>query len=123
MKRVIVAGSRFGVNQVIKNWHGKPNHNYMVRLGGEDSIDTLSIQISGLHPYDDAEYAYARVESGQPTLANIIKDGRFLATVSMEYYDPEDWEDLNEYINEFVDRIIAKLEEVNKDVQPKIMHF
>lgn len=130
MKRVLTsslksikADSRFGTRYTVNNWHGLRGHNYSVRVYNEDDPSRLQLQISGLHPYDDADYAWARVESFRPTLAQIIKNGAFLSSVNMQCYEEEDWESSDEYVDEFIDRIIAELEVVNKDVKPKIMKF
>ena len=130
MKRVVTsssksikADSRFGTEYTVTSWHGLKCHDYFIRVYNEDDPSQLQLQISGIHPYDDASYAWARVESFRPTFAQIIQNGRRLSSVSMPSYVEEDWENFDEYVDEFVDRIIAELEEVNKDVQPKIMHF
>ena len=114
--------SRFGTHYIEENWHGT-GQKYSIYLNNEDNPDEISMQISGIHPYDDAEYAFARVESFRPNVAQIIKNGSFLSSVKMQPYNEEDWEDVNEYVNDFIDRVIAELERVNEDVEPKIMHF
>lgn len=114
--------SRFGSHFIDENWHGTGNK-YSIYLNNEDNLSELSMQISGLHPYDDAEYAWARVERFNPTVAQIIKNGKFLSSVKMDEYNETEWENKDEYINEFIDRIIYELETVNKDVEPKIMRF
>lgn len=130
MKRVITSSlksiksaSQFGVQYTLNNWHNKSGHNYFVRVRNEDDPLRLQLQISGLHPYDDAEYAWARVESFRPNLAQIIKNGKFLSSVEMEEYEEGDWETPESYIDAFVDRIIEELEEANKDVEPQIIKF
>lgn len=116
--------SRFSNHVILKNHHFlDPGCSYSIYIDNEDDLSKLSLQVSELHPYDDAIYAFARVEQNNPTLAQIIKNGKFLSSVKMPEYDDESWEDPQEYIDEFIDRIIYELHEVNKDVKPKIMHF
>lgn len=123
MKRYIKSGSSpWGGTYVMKNWHGLKFHDYAIRYANVENPEELTLSISGIHPYDDAEYAWARVETSKPNVANIYKNGSLLATVNMPVYDPEEWEYPEEYVDDFIDRIIIKLEHVNKDVKPKMMY-
>lgn len=116
--------SRFSNHTILKDHHlANPGCSYSIYTDNEDDPSQLSMQISELHPYDDAVYAFARVEKFKPNVAQIIKNGDFLASVKMPVYDEEDWESPLEYVDEFIDKIIYQLHRVNKDVEPKIMRF
>ncbi len=116
--------SRFGNHHIIQDHHLlDPGCSYSVYTNNEDDPTKLSIQVSELHPYDDAVYAFARVESFRPNVAQIIKNGSFISSVTMPEYDEDDWETPQEYVDEFIDRIFYELHRVNKDVEPKIMRF
>lgn len=122
-RNTITSNSRFGSKYIINDWNNQKGHNYSVKVYNEDDPSQLQIKVAGLHPYDDAYYAWARVESFNPTVAQIINNGEFLASVKMEPYDAQKWSSTQDYVDEFVDNIIAELENVNKDVEPKLIHF
>lgn len=116
--------AKFSNHIILKDHHlANPGCSYSIYIDNEDDPTKLSLQVSELHPYDDAVYAFARVEQFKPNVAQIIKNGKFLSSVSMPKYNDEDWEDPQEYVDDFIDKIIYELHRVNKDVQPKIMHF
>lgn len=73
-----------------------------------ESKDGQTIQISSLHPYDDAEYYWACTYNGGKTY-RIIRNGKtesvFKGNPDAEYND-----------------ILSVLVKMNKDIEPKMMH-
>lgn len=117
MKRYIKS-SQLASRYHIKNWHNL-HQDYIVYVYDIDNPETMSLQLSEIHPYDDAHYAYARFENSK---AKYIKDSKILEEQIFEY-DAENYENEDEYIDDVIDTMILALRKLNKDVQPRVMHF
>lgn len=121
MKRVILSNdSNFSNRLFMQNWHGL-GHNYVVYVN-EENIEKLSMQISRSSAYDDTRYPWASVKN---VTCDIILDGKFLETFTLPKYIVEDYENVDEYLDEIIDRIITKLERWTDKLEltPKIMHY
>lgn len=88
-------------------------------------------QIAEIHPYDDADYAYAvcdgvRIKYYRPLRKNdFILNAPRTQLIDQETifdYDPDDWEDYNDYLREIIDETCVNLLGYNKNVKPIIMH-
>ncbi len=100
------------------NWHGQ------VKIGVHDNDpkwpDEYVCQVDEIHPYDDAEYAWAKKVS--PVSAKIIQNGKVIETISVPEWDDEVFEDENEYYNEVIDVMVRAIRKINKDVEPIMVH-
>lgn len=90
----------------------------------EDSPENFQCQISEIHPYDDADYAWCKKDS--PNSATVYKNGK-----KYGYIEVRDWDEYEEsepspsddkYIKEITDYICRQLRVINKDVKPVIVH-
>lgn len=93
---------------------------YSVYLKNEDNPDQLMFNISEIHPYDDADYAWAMKVS--PLQVNIIRDGNIISAFDLPEWDWDMYEDENEYITEVVDITCDKLANANKRIKPVMIH-
>lgn len=76
--------------------------------------------VQKITPYDDADYWWARVnENG---LIEFIHDGRIQDKMQMHTYDEEDYEDINDYFNDMIESAATKLVQLNKNIEPIIIH-
>lgn len=87
--------------------------------------------VSEIHPYDDADYVYAICNGSQITYYRPLRKNDFIRNAphtevvdreTLFDYDPEDWEDYNEYIREIIDETCVNLLGYNKTVEPIIIH-
>lgn len=91
---------------------------YSVYSANADSPEKLLLQVSELHPYDNAEYAWAKKDA--PNSFKIIRSGKILRSVQIPEWDEDKYEDGTEYFNEIVDRICIELSRENAKTSPRI---
>lgn len=72
------------------------------------------------NPYDDADYYWARIQDGR---IEFIKDGKVNKAETEFYYDADDMDEENsDWCGVIVDIAIQKLDRLNKDTKPRIIH-
>lgn len=72
------------------------------------------------NPYDDADYYWARIQDG---VIEFIKDGKVDRDETEFYYDADDMDEENsDWCGVIVDIAIQKLDRLNKDIKPRIIH-
>lgn len=72
------------------------------------------------NPYDDADYYWARIQDG---IIEFIKDGKVDRDETEFYYDADDMDEENsDWCGVIVDIAIQKLDRLNKDIKPRIIH-
>lgn len=79
-------------------------------------------QVSEIHPYDDADYAWARCGYKGAAYIEFIKSGKKIDGIQWHCYEDEDYEHEWEYLDEIVDQTCRELRHINKDVEPRIIH-
>lgn len=84
-------------------------------------LRTFKAQVSEIHPYDEAEYVWARIGQ-RPGIIEYIQNG---SIVDVSYYmTSEDWDVENiEWCDTVIDTAIENLIELNKNVQPRMSHY
>ena len=90
------------------------------------SFKEFKAQISPNHPYDDADYAYAFIEDG---VIKYYRSGKF---IQKTYYfmfsdytidgDDDKYEDAREWTDDIINNTCDVLNELNKDVEPVMIH-
>ncbi len=108
-----------------KNYNGPFVHEhgrrrFSVYTKFEDDPDYFQCQVSEIHPYDLAEYAWAEKDS--PCGATVYKAGKKIGIINLPEYDPDNYEECYEYLDDIIDRIAVKLIWYNKGVEPRIDH-
>lgn len=92
----------------------------------EDDPDNLQFTLSEVHPYDDAEYTWAKKDS--PVEIKLIKDGHIVGSLKQSAldfpeYDEEDYESPEEYVDTVIDITANVLRQMNRDIEPRMMHW
>ncbi len=77
-------------------------------------------QISEIHPYDDAEYAWAKVDN---SIAYFYKDGKLLDKMHLADYDEDMDGDYEVWWKDMIDSVAEELHNMNKDVKPVMVHY
>lgn len=119
MKRQINAASEY--NEYFTIQHGPTKH-FGVHFNDDGPYEGSFIaQITEIHPYDDADYAWARINyNGQ---AEFIKDGKVVDKLQLHDYDEEDYENgIYEYYNDCLDTVAVELMHINRNVEPRMIH-
>ena len=81
---------------------------------------SISGQVSRIAAYDDADYYWAKVEgNGQ---VKFIHDGKVVDKMQMWSYDEEDYENIDDYINDIVSTIADDLDQYNDEITPRMMY-
>lgn len=96
------------------------NQRFSVHYAYDNNPDLFQCAVSEIHPYDLAEYAWAKKD--RPTSAAIIKNGKRISWIDLPEYDEDAYETADEYIDEVIDRMCVALRRANKGVQPQIDH-
>ena len=90
------------------------------------------LQISEIHPYDDADYAWAIYDAADnPNYACIVRNGKTEDRIAIspwadneeyyeEYYDADSA--LDQYRDEVIIQLVYALRESNEDVKPRTIH-
>lgn len=74
-------------------------------------------QMSELHPYDDADYAWAKFDGGN---VKFYRSGKLIDQMAIHEYEEDDYEDYDEYVSDILDSVAVTLRELNTDVKPRI---
>lgn len=88
----------------------------------ESNPNSFKAVISVIKPYDLAEYTWARIGSKGAMYVEFIRNGKVKDGMQMHYYDEEDYESIEEYIDDVIDQVCMELVDQNKDVEPRIDH-
>lgn len=81
-------------------------------------LKEFKAQVSEIHPYDDADYAWANINSG---VIEYIQSGK---VIDKSYYGSPDDMDIEHYewCDAVIDSAIDNLTVLNKDLEPRIIH-
>lgn len=100
--------------------HGKQKFSVHINTDGPYP-GSFAAQVSEIHPYDDAEYAWAKVEFNG--LTKFIKEGKIIDKMQLPTYEEDDYESVGEYADEMLDSIAVELMNINKDVEQVMVHW
>lgn len=96
----------------------REKHDFIVRYSGDRDYN-LKCQIRRVTPYDDANYTWARYDHFK---AKYIRDGKVIDTSHMACYDDGEYEQFSEYCEDVVYTIIDNLIELDRNVEPRMIH-
>lgn len=124
MKRQINASSQY--NDFITIQHGP--RSFAVYINEDGPYEgAFAAQISEIHPYDDAEYTWAKIDFNGRVL--YYRNGKLVDKSQLWSYDPDDYEEqefdtsaVDQYINDCLDSIATDLLQMNRDVKPIMVH-
>lgn len=84
----------------------------------QDLFNRFAAQVTEIHPYDDAEYAWAKIQNG---VIDYFKDGKKIDRSF--YFNADDYDiDNSEWCQTVVDEAIHRLRDMNKGVKPRMIH-
>ena len=120
MKRVISSAS---FNSQVKHYSNKivGNQKFAIHQNFPKDPNNLKADISEIHPYDDAEYTWARVGAKGTMYVEFIRNGKVIDSLQFGYYD-EEYHDPKAYIKDVINTVCEELLELNKDVEPIMVH-
>lgn len=98
----------------------KPTVQYTLTYHVDDETDDVRGQVVRVTPYDDADYYWAKF-SGDGRV-KLIQNGRIKSNGYLGEYDPEWYENIDEWFEDTVQEIISMLEEYNSSIKPKMIH-
>lgn len=85
------------------------------------------IYVSEIHPYDDAEYAwaYAKDVEYRPRTMNICRGNKKIDTIYLDDYDLDQsgFESPEDFYNHIGYIVTSYLRDYNKDVEPRMVHY
>ena len=85
----------------------------------EYGLSDYAAQITEIHPYDDAEYYWAKIEGAN---AKFILDRSVKSSMQLPTFDEDKYADESEYINTIIDIVCRELRRLNKNINPRILH-
>lgn len=101
-------------------FYDRGRQRYHVNVMYEDDPYSFQFSISEIHPYDDAEYAWARKSS--PADLSVIQDGHTVSHIPLPEWDEDEYESADEYYNELLDIACIALKEANAKVSSRMMY-
>ena len=123
MKRYIKCSSEYPDFITIE--HGK--RKFAVHINENGPYEgSFAAQVSEIHPYDDAEYTWAKIGFNGQVI--FYRNGKVEDKMQLAAYEPDDYEEhygeaaVNSYINECLDTVAVELLQMNKDVKPIMVH-
>lgn len=102
---------------------------FMVRFNRSEDPNLpgyTDIEISEIHPYDDADYAWVNYDASENrNYAYIIRDGKREDRLAISPWgDNEDmYDDIDEFRDDVINGLIDELRDSNKDVEPRMIHM
>ena len=96
----------------------KNGSTYSIYTKDIDDLENFKCQVTEIHLYDSAEYAWAEKDS----LTNVIiyKENKIVDRIKVSRYNSDNYKDNKHYLATVIDVIIERLYEFNKDVKPKL---
>ena len=85
-------------------------------------IPVPRFQISEIHPYDDAKYTWAKRSDNNSNIVLFINDGKVIDKMHLWSYEPDDYENFDDYLNDILDDVAVELMSINSDVKPRMIH-
>ena len=119
MKRQIKASSEY--TDFITIQHGRQQFAVHINENGPYE-GSFAAQITEIHPYDDAEYTWAKIGYNGQTI--FYRNGKVVDKMQLASFEPDDYEynPVDEYINDCLDTVAVELLHMNRDVEPVMVH-
>ena len=117
MKRMVKANTQYTDYATIQ--HGRKR--FSVHLNYDGPYEgSFAAQITEIHPYDDAEYTWAKI--GYNGQVQFIRNGKVVDKMQLPTYESDDYESIEDYYNDMLDTIAVELINMNRDVEPIMVH-
>ena len=122
MKRIITSANKYGSPYTKYNTYQRGKQRYSVHFNEPSSPSGFKAQIREIHPYNDADYVWARIGNRGAVEAEFIQNGKIIDRMQMNYYDEDYYESVDEYYDDLIDAVCVELRNFNKDVEPVMVH-
>lgn len=93
---------------------------YAVYSKNSDDPMKLELQVSEIHPYDDADYAWAKMQSNKQV--SFYRNSRLVDKMQLSYFDEYFDDSAEDYYHSLIDDICFELRDMNKGVEPVMVH-
>lgn len=115
----INAASGNNYDHTVDFYHGR-KHFFIKYSVDEDHNWITKAQITSIHPYDDADYAWAKIDGPQ---VQFIRDGKVLTKMTLPDYDEDLYETgFDGYLDDMFDSIVCELIDLDRDTKPIMVH-
>lgn len=125
MKKMITAGSGNRYDNHLNIYYKKQKFHVNIDFydSNADVFRMPRFAIQEVHPYDDAEYTWAKKDDTNSNRVMYIRNGKVVDTSTLWSYEPDDYEnDPDDYVSDILDNIAAELYDMNQDVKPIMVH-
>ena len=125
MKRYIKSSDNFNseLTEYFTFNHGRQEFScHAINTDTLADADLFRATVSEIHPYNDAEYAWAQIGKIQPLHVRYIREGKVIDVGMLPDYNDEAYESEQEYYDAILDKVAIRLLELNKDVKPIMVH-
>lgn len=117
MKRYIKSSSALPNKWELDKGDG---HRFIMRYSDPDRLGTFTADITEVHPYNDADYAWAHVDGLSAKFYN--RQG-YIDKMHLWSYEPEDYaDDVAGYVYDVFDAVCDELIKMNEKVKPVMVH-
>lgn len=121
MKRVVYSswvGDIEGREEALKPGHTSFNYKGKQKVAVDIDNDE-NIQITEIHPYDDAEYTWVRWKADDP-YCYLYNSGKLETRMAVPAFDWDMYDDYHEYLNDVTEIMIDEMINHNTGVNPVI---
>ena len=119
MKRMIKATAADYYESKFPVHHG--NQRYFCYFKDNDNGPAgYEAQLSRIAPYDDADHVWAKIEGNG--LVKFMKSGKIIDKMQLWAYDADEYESYDEYVDDTLDNVVVELINMNKDIEPVMVH-
>lgn len=82
--------------------------------------NSMEGEITKVAPYDDAEYVWAKIAPNMQV--KFIQDGKVIDKMQCHYYEPDDYDSVDDYFNDIVESVADELNTMNRKISPVMVH-
>ena len=125
MKRYVRANTEYP--EYLNIQHGHAHFGVHANFDGPYP-GSFAASVSEIHPYDDAEYTWAKIGFNGQTI--FYRNGKVVDKMQLASYEPDDYEEqefstsaVDQYINDCLDTVATELLQMNRDVKPIMVHW
>ena len=117
MKRMIRASVEYPEYATFQ--HGRKRFSSHINYDGPYE-GSFAATISEIHPYDDAEYTWAKIAFNGSV--KFIRDGKVVDKMQLPTYEEDDYGRIEDYYDDMLDTVAVELIDMNRDVKPIMVH-
>lgn len=117
MKRYIKSSTSYPNKWKIDKGDG---HRFIMYYSDPDRFGTFTGDVTEIHPYNDADYAWAHIDG---LTVKFYNRSGYIDKMYLWSYEPDDYaDDVAGYVYDVYDAVCDTLVDLNKDVKPVMVH-